>query len=87
MELIDTGINVTSIDPGLVETEFSVVRLGDKEKADAVYSCLGSEALSGVFLSLLYLLATDVAENVIFSATRRSNVQIAQVTLFCNFFF
>jgi 3-hydroxy acid dehydrogenase/malonic semialdehyde reductase len=69
MELIDTNINVTSIDPGLVDTEFSTVRLGDKDKADAVYKCLGSEALSG----------KDIAESVVFSATRRPNVQIAQV--------
>ncbi|KAJ3011364.1 hypothetical protein HKX48_006865 [Thoreauomyces humboldtii] len=38
MELVDTPINVTSIEPGLVETEFSIVRFaGDKAKADAVY--------------------------------------------------
>jgi 3-hydroxy acid dehydrogenase/malonic semialdehyde reductase len=69
IELVDTGIKVTSIDPGLVDTEFSVVRLGDKAKADAVYEGLGSEALS----------AADVAESVVFAATRRANVQVAQV--------
>ncbi len=37
MELVDTGINVCSVDPGLVETEFSVIRFrGDKGKADQV---------------------------------------------------
>lgn len=70
MELVDTPINVTSIDPGLVETEFSVVRLGDKLKADAVYS--GLEALT----------ATDVAETVVFAASRRPNVQIASMVVF-----
>lgn len=38
-ELIDTRIRVMEIDPGQVETEFSVVRFGgDKAKADAVYA-------------------------------------------------
>ena len=38
-ELIDTKIRVMEIDPGQVETEFSIVRFGgDKAKADAVYA-------------------------------------------------
>lgn len=38
-ELIDKRIRVISIDPGQVETEFSLVRFsGDKAKADAVYA-------------------------------------------------
>lgn len=38
-ELIDTRIRVMEIDPGQVETEFSIVRFGgDKAKADAVYA-------------------------------------------------
>ncbi len=46
MELVNTNINVTSIDPGLVETEFSLVRFeGDTEKAQKVYQ--GLEALKG----------------------------------------
>ncbi|XJO72232.1 hypothetical protein BDV3_003376 [Batrachochytrium dendrobatidis] len=41
MELVATPINVTSIDPGLVETEFSMVRFGgDKEKAAVPYKGL-----------------------------------------------
>lgn len=40
-ELIATRIRVIEIDPGQVETEFSVVRFGgDKAKADAVYACV-----------------------------------------------
>ena len=37
LELSGTDIRVTEIDPGLAETEFSIVRLGDVEKAKAVY--------------------------------------------------
>lgn len=38
-ELVDTRIRIMEIDPGQVETEFSIVRFGgDKAKADAVYS-------------------------------------------------
>ncbi|KAL3899934.1 MAG: hypothetical protein SGCHY_001700 [Lobulomycetales sp.] len=71
-ELIDTAINVTSIDPGLVETEFSLVRLGDQSQADAVYKGLSSPPLTG----------QDIAESVVFAATRKPHVQIAQMVIF-----
>ncbi|CAG8087425.1 unnamed protein product [Penicillium salamii] len=70
-ELIATRIRVIEIDPGQVETEFSVVRFyGDKSKADAVYK--GVEPLTG----------DDIAEVVVFAASRRENVVIADTLIF-----
>lgn len=72
-ELIATRIRVIEIDPGQVETEFSVVRFyGDKEKADAVYK--GVTPLSG----------DDIAETVVFAAGRPENVVIADMLVFPN---
>ncbi|KAF3384732.1 hypothetical protein F1880_002719 [Penicillium rolfsii] len=70
-ELIATRIRVIEIDPGQVETEFSVVRFyGDKSKADAVYK--GVEPLTG----------DDIAEVIVFAAGRRENVVIADTLVF-----
>ncbi|PWY96609.1 NAD(P)-binding protein [Aspergillus sclerotioniger CBS 115572] len=80
-ELIATRIRVIEIDPGQVETEFSVVRFyGDKSKADAVYAwsgtnrrcCSGCEPLT----------PDDIAEIVVFAAGRRENVVIADTLIF-----
>ncbi|EXJ84189.1 oxidoreductase [Capronia epimyces CBS 606.96] len=72
-ELIATRIRVIEIDPGQVETEFSVVRFyGDKSKADAVYK--GVEPLT----------PDDIAEVVVFAAGRRENVVIADTLIFPN---
>ncbi|EPZ32322.1 Short-chain dehydrogenase/reductase SDR domain-containing protein [Rozella allomycis CSF55] len=71
MELVDTQIRVTSISPGLVETDFSNVRFkGDSDKAKNVYK--GIKALN----------AEDVAEAVIFAASRPSHVQVADILIF-----
>jgi len=69
-DVLDKGIKVTSVDPGMVETEFSLVRFrGDKERAKKVYT--GIKPLS----------PKDVAETVLFCATRPQNVNINQVIL------
>jgi 3-hydroxy acid dehydrogenase/malonic semialdehyde reductase len=72
-ELIATRIRVMEIDPGQVETEFSVVRFyGDKSKADKVYE--GCEPLT----------PDDIAEVVVFAAGRRENVVVADTLVFPN---
>ena len=72
-ELIATRIRVIEIDPGQVETEFSVVRFyGDKSKADAVYK------------GVTPLTPEDIAETIVFAAGRPENVIIADVLVFPN---
>lgn len=72
-ELIATRIRVIEVDPGQVETEFSVVRFyGDKSKADKVYE--GCEPLT----------PDDIAEIVVFAAGRRENVVVADTLVFPN---
>lgn len=65
IDLLEKGIKVTSVDPGMVETEFSEVRFkGDKEKAKNVYQ--GLTPLSG----------TDIAEIIAFVLSRPAHVNI-----------
>lgn len=70
IELIGQPVRVSEIDPGLVNTEFSLVRFGgDQERADAVYR------------GLTPLSADDVADIIAFVATRPSHVDIDQVVV------
>ena len=62
------GVKVTAINPGLVETEFSLVRFkGDEDRASNVYK--GYKALE----------AGDIAEIILFTLTRPAHVQLADV--------
>lgn len=68
IDLVDTPLRVTNIKPGLVETNFSVVRFrGDKEKADNVYR--GIKPLNG----------DDIAEVVYFAASAPEHMQVAEI--------
>jgi len=70
LDLVDTPLRVTTIDPGLVETEFSEVRFhGDNERAKTVYK--GIEALR----------PEDIAETIVWCSTRPPHVQIADVII------
>lgn len=70
LDVLDKGIKVSSVDPGMVYTEFSKVRFsGDEQRAKKVYS--GITPLS----------ANDVAEAVVFCATRPANVNINEIIL------
>ncbi|MDR0893187.1 MAG: SDR family NAD(P)-dependent oxidoreductase [Mediterranea sp.] len=70
IDLVDTPLRVTNVKPGMVETNFTVVRYrGDKAAADDFYK--GIRALSG----------DDVAETVYFAASAPAHIQIAEVLL------
>ena len=70
IDLLKHGIKVTNIAPGMVETEFSLVRFrGDKERADAVYN--GIRALKG----------EDVAEVIFYCTSLPSHVCINDLVI------
>ena len=69
-ELLGTHIRVSSVDPGLVDTEFSLVRFaGDSDRANNVYR--GIQPLTG----------EDVAECIVFAASRPSHVNVDEIIL------
>ncbi len=70
MDLVHTPIRVTNIQPGLVDTHFSITRFhGDKERAERVYK--GLEPLN----------AEDVADIIVYVASAPKHVQISEVTV------
>lgn len=70
IDLLPYGIKVTGIHPGMVETEFSLVRFkGDEERAKTVYS------------NLTPLYAEDIAETISFVLSRPSHVNINELTI------
>ncbi|MGC1784924.1 MAG: SDR family NAD(P)-dependent oxidoreductase [Acidobacteriaceae bacterium] len=69
-DLLGTPVRVTTIDPGMVETEFSEVRFrGDAERAAKVYQ------------DITPLRAEDVADAILWAVTRPAHVNVAQVLL------
>ena len=69
-DLLGRPIRITTVDPGLAETEFSIVRFkGDKEKADSVYKGVDP------------LVADDVADCIMFALTRPFHVNIDEIVV------
>lgn len=70
IDLVDTPLRVTNIKPGMVETNFSVVRYrGDRKAADTFYK--GIRPLTG----------EDIAETVYYAASAPAHIQIAEVLI------
>ena len=70
LDLIGKGVRVTSVDPGMVETDFSAVRFrGDTERAAKVYQ------------NVTPLQPEDIAETILWAATRPPHVQIQTILL------
>lgn len=70
LDLMGTQIRVSEISPGMVETEFSLVRLGDPVKAKTVYK------------GMTPLAALDIAETVIWVTTRPPHVNIQELLIY-----
>lgn len=70
LDLVDTPIRVCTVDPGLVETEFSNVRFhGDLQRARQTYQ------------NMTPLTPDDIADAVLFCATRPPHVQLAEILI------
>ena len=70
IDLMGTAVRVTSVDPGMVETEFSRVRFrGDEERAAKVYEKITS------------LTPEDIADAIVWAATRPAHVNIHTIVL------
>jgi serine 3-dehydrogenase (NADP+) len=68
-DLAGTGVRVTSVEPGMVETEFTTVRTGSKDKSDALYK--GAEPLT----------ADDIAATMLWVATLPPHVNIDAIEI------
>ena len=69
-DLLGTPLRVTTVDPGMVETEFSEVRFrGDKDRAARVYE------------NITPLTPDDVADAILYAVTRPAHVNISEVLL------
>jgi 3-hydroxy acid dehydrogenase / malonic semialdehyde reductase len=70
LDLMGTGVRVTEISPGMVDTEFSTVRLRDADRAKNVYA--GMTPLS----------AEDIAEAIVWSVNRPPHMNVQEMILY-----
>lgn len=70
MDLKGAGVRVTNIEPGMVSTEFSLVRLGNQQKADAVYS------------DMMPLSAMDIANTILWCLSQPPHVNISELVIY-----
>ena len=72
LELCGAGLRVSTVDPGMAETEFSIVRFkGDEQKAKKVYE------------GVIPLTADDIAETLVWVASRPSHVCVDELLIKC----
>lgn len=69
MDVLGTRLRVSEVDPGMVETEFSEIRWNDKERAKQLYQ------------GLTPLTAEDIADAVIYCATRPLHVNVSELVV------
>ena len=70
LDAAGSGVRFTTVDPGMVETEFSIGRFGgDETKAKAVYA--GMTPLTGA----------DVADAILYAVTRPPHVNVGEIVL------
>ena len=70
MDLKGTSVRVTNVEPGMVQTDFSKVRLGNQQKADAVYN------------DMTPLKASDISETILWCLQRPSHVNIQELLIY-----
>lgn len=70
MDLHGSGVRVTNIEPGLVETEFSLVRLQDEDKAENVYR------------DMVPLSGQDIADTIVWCCQRPAHVNIQELVIY-----
>lgn len=69
-DLLGSKIRVTNIEPGMVETEFSIVRLGDGDRAKKVYS------------GMTPLKPEDIADSIVWCLDRPGHVNIQELVIY-----